>query len=235
MSPQPASDPNVHQLSPHGMAMVPTEFKLEPRCRVCRNDTVRVKVNGMLSGGNSYASIVRALAEENAALSQCDRVTIDSVRNHTARHFPVQHVAKATYREILERRAQENAVDFVEGLGVAITPMALYESVMVKGYQALMETETVVDINTAMTAANRLQALVDARSSQGDITDIWVKMNRVIEAVRTVVPERMWGEILERLESPDAPLSDSRDSAELDVPVFDPLGGVDFEDDEDDF
>jgi len=29
-------------------------------------------------------------------------VTIDSVRNHANRHFPVQQVARATYREILE-------------------------------------------------------------------------------------------------------------------------------------
>jgi hypothetical protein len=48
-------------------------------------------------------------------------MTIDSIRNHTARHFPVQHVAKATYREILERRAKENSVDFVEGVATAIT------------------------------------------------------------------------------------------------------------------
>jgi hypothetical protein len=30
-----------------------------------------------------------------------DRVTVDSVRNHAARHFPVQQAARATYREIL--------------------------------------------------------------------------------------------------------------------------------------
>jgi hypothetical protein len=58
----------------------------------------------------------RALGDVNATLDKCDRVTIDSIRNHTARHFPVQNAAKATYREILERRAKENAVDFVEGV-----------------------------------------------------------------------------------------------------------------------
>jgi hypothetical protein len=41
----------------------------------------------------------------------CDRVTIDSVRNHSARHYPVQNVAQATYRDIVERRAKENAPD----------------------------------------------------------------------------------------------------------------------------
>ena len=71
---------------------------LEPRCRVCRNDEVRQKVNDLLSGGASYAMILRTLEQDNAKLDQRDRVTIDSIRHHTKRHFPVQNVAKATYR-----------------------------------------------------------------------------------------------------------------------------------------
>jgi hypothetical protein len=59
-----------------------------------------------------------------------------TIRNHTARHFSVQHVARAAYREILERRAKENSVDFIEGVATAITPMAFLESVMVKAAPA---------------------------------------------------------------------------------------------------
>jgi hypothetical protein len=68
--------------------------------------------------------ILRAIEDDNIRLDKRDRITIDSVRNHTARHFPVQNVAKATYREILERRAKENGVDFVNGVATVITPMA---------------------------------------------------------------------------------------------------------------
>jgi hypothetical protein len=68
---------------------------------------VRTKVNDLLATGASYAMVVRALGDDNATLEQRDRVTIDSIRNHTARHFPVQNVARATYREILERRAKD--------------------------------------------------------------------------------------------------------------------------------
>ena len=110
-------------------------FHLEPRCRVCRNDVLRKKVNDMLATGASYAMVLRALGEDNAELGKCDRVTIDSIRNHTVRHFPVQNVAKATYREILELRARANGVDFVEGVATAITPIAFLETVMVKSYE----------------------------------------------------------------------------------------------------
>ena len=37
-------------------------FHLEPRCRVCRNNLLREKVNHMLATGASYAMVVRALA-----------------------------------------------------------------------------------------------------------------------------------------------------------------------------
>ena len=102
-------------------------FHLEPRCRVCRNDQLRKKVNDLLASGASYAMIVRALSAHNTELAKCDRVTIDSVRNHCGRHFPVQQTTHATYREILERRARENQVDFVEGVAIALTPIAFYE------------------------------------------------------------------------------------------------------------
>ena len=64
-----------------------------------------------LPAPRGYAYIVRALAADNAKLDPRDRFTVDSVRTHCARHFPVQSIARATYRDILERRAQENRVD----------------------------------------------------------------------------------------------------------------------------
>jgi hypothetical protein len=94
--------------------------------------------------------ILRALGDDNATLQQGDRVTIDSIRNNTARHFPVQQVARATYREILERRAEENSVDFIEGVATAITPLAFLETVMVRGYQTLVDEHTAVSYRDAI-------------------------------------------------------------------------------------
>ena len=158
-------------------------FHLEPRCRVCRNDQVRKKVNDMLAMGVSYTMVLRALQEDNAKLDSCDRVTIDSVRNHCVRHFPVQNVARATYRAILEWRAQENSVDFIKGVATTITPMAFYETVMVKGYETLVDSDTKVDVSTGMIAAVRLQALIDSRAGQPDTAHIMAQVTHIIEAV----------------------------------------------------
>ena len=70
-----------------------------------RNDQARRKVNDLLATGSSYALILRALAADDAELDKCDRATVDSIRIHTTKHFPVQQVVRATHREILERRA----------------------------------------------------------------------------------------------------------------------------------
>ena len=111
---------------------------------------MRTKVNDLLATGASYAMVLRALGDDNATLEQRDRVTIDSIRNHCVRHFPVQQVARATYREILERRAKENSVDFIEGVATAVTPVAFLETVMVKGYQTLVDELTTVSYRDGM-------------------------------------------------------------------------------------
>ena len=175
-------------------------FHLEPRCRVCRNDQVRKTVNDMLASGASYAMVVRALAADNAELDKCDRVTIDSVRNHCGRHFPVQKTAHATYREILERRAKANGLDFVEGVATAITPIAFFETIMVKSYETLVDSDTKVDVHTGIVAAGRLQSLIDSRDYSRDLLVLKVQLGQICDAVKSTVPQEMWGEIVEKIE-----------------------------------
>ena len=157
-------------------------------------------MNDLLATGASYAMIVRALGEDNNKLDKRDRVTVDSIRNHTARHFPVQNVAKATYREILESRAKANGVDFVEGVASAITPIAFFETVMVKSYETLVDSNTKVDVHTGMVAAGRLQSLIDSRDYSHELLVMKVQMAAICAAVKSTVPQEMWGEIVEKLE-----------------------------------
>ncbi len=189
-------------------------FRREARCRVCRDEAVCRKVNHMLASGASYAFIVRSLAEDNARRDERDRVTVDSVRNHCRRHFPIQQVSHATYREILERRARENAVDFVKGVATALTPMAFFETVMVKGYETLIDPDTTVDVNTAMIAAGRLQALIDSRAGKTRMAEVLVQMDRIINAIHDTVPEELWPELVRKIHGPvaaDTPMGEFED------------------------
>ena len=171
------------------------KFHLEPRCRVCRNDVLRKKVNDMLATGASYAQIVRALGEDNAHLDKRDQVTVDSVRTHTTKHFPVQQTAHATYREILELRARENQVDFVEGVAIALTPMAFYEVVMAKAFRTLVDDGTDVSVETGLRAAEKLQSVLDGRTRDTDVLEMKVALDQIGQVVRAVVPQSMWAAI----------------------------------------
>jgi hypothetical protein len=198
------------------------------------NDLVRKKVNDLLASGASYAMILRALRDDNAELDKPDRVTVDSIRNHTARHFPVQNVAKATYREILERRAQANGVDFAEGVATAITPLAFLETVMVKSYETLVDSDTKVDVNTGIMAAGRLQSLRDSRDYDHELLVMKVQMAAICAAVKSTVPQSMWGEIIEKLDEAEqhSEVLDVEEGAfDDDDEPFDPTEFID-EDDE---
>jgi hypothetical protein len=171
---------------------------LEPRCRVCRNDLVRKQVNDLLASGASYAMTLRALGDDSAV-----GVTSDSIRRHAERHFPVQNAARATYREILERRAQEAQIDFVNGLTTALTPVAFYEVVMNEAFRRLAAGDVDVSIDTGLRAAEKLQALTDARVGEADVVTMRAQMGRVIEFVREFVPREQWPALQARLRGED--------------------------------
>ena len=60
----------------------------------------------------------------------------------------------------------------MNGVATAITPMAFYETVMAKGYETLVGSDTKVDVNTGMIASGRLQALIESRASGTSMVDM---------------------------------------------------------------
>jgi hypothetical protein len=135
-----------------------------------------------------------AIGEDNAA-----GVTLDSIRNHAERHFDVQNAARATYREIVERRAREAQIDYVNGVATALTPMALYECVMNEAFRQLVAGDVAVSIDAGLRAAEKLQALTDARAGEADVATLRAQMGRVIEFVREFVPREQWPALQARL------------------------------------
>jgi hypothetical protein len=126
-------------------------FHLEPRCRVCRTEEVRRKVNSMLAAGGSYAGIVRSLIADNAKLPDADRVSVDSVRNHAARHFPAQNPAGIAYQEGLELRARQNQLAYLEAL-------------LIKSLETLTRDGAAVPVETGLQAASLLRTVLDGQN-----------------------------------------------------------------------
>jgi hypothetical protein len=190
----------------------------------------------MLAIAAPYAGIVRALTAENAELDTRDRITLDSIRTHATKHFPVQSVAKATYRDIVERRAQENRIDFIEGLATALTPLAFYEVVMAKAFSTLVDDGTEVSVETGLRAAEKLQSVLDGRDRGTEVLELKVALDLTRQAVRAVVPESMWGALiakLEELEQDQEALGVGRGS--FDDDDDDPYDPTEFIDEDDEF
>ena len=149
-------------------------FPLQPRCRVCRNDEVRTR---------STICWPVALATRWSCARSNRTTQARHARPGHHRFDPPPHQAAlpgAERREghlppILERRAQENGVDFVKGVATAITPMAFFETVMAKGYETLVDSGTKVEVNTGMVAAARLQALIESRAGGPESPTSWCR------------------------------------------------------------
>ena len=74
---------------------------------------------------------------------------------------------------------------------------------MNKAFRALVDNRTEVSVDTGMRAAEKLQVLMNARDYSAEIADIRLQLGRIIEAVRSTVPQQMWGTILKQLGLPD--------------------------------
>ena len=107
-------------------------------------------------------------------------------------------------------------------MATAITPIAFFETIMVKSYETLVDSNTKVDVNTGIVAAGRLQSLIDSRDHGHDLLVMKVQMAAICDAVKSTVPQEMWGAIIEKL-----------DEAEQHQEALD-VGTDSFDDDDDD-
>lgn len=91
-----------------------------------------------------------------------------------------------------------------------------------------MDPDTKVDVNTGMIAAGRLQSLIDSRAGQPDLLQVRLQFNQILNAVKSTVPEEMWGDIVEQLDQAQQPALSFDDETDRVEEVFDP--DCDFDD-----
>lgn len=87
----------------------------EPRCRICRNEAVRIMVNAMLDWRGvredygrcrvhtpTYMDILRHLVPINEHRSDDDQITYDCLWHHAKWHYDVAGVADYWCRQIMK-------------------------------------------------------------------------------------------------------------------------------------
>lgn len=203
------------------------QIRPETRCRVCQDENTRQLVNRLLSHGIAYSEIVGILEPVNKLRRKNNKISYNSVWTHARRHFNVQEPARALYRTILEKRAKEVEAEYVEGVGHHVNVLSYLETVMVKGYQELVSENQNVSVEQGMSAALKLNRLLKEESSDHKAAEQLQQMNKIIAAVKEVVPEKYYSQILAKLEDSNIGALDVEEE------VIDAEEVADFEPDDD--
>ena len=208
-------------------------FRPATNCRVCQTEGASEVANKMLSYGATYRDIMDILAPLNTRRPKDEPITVASISNHARRHFPLEEAANAVYRKIVEKRAKEAEVDFINGVGGAVTALGFLEVVVQKGYENVIQEGVTVGPDTAVRAAKELASIEAQRNADDtDIAEVMVKMNEVIQAVREEADPETWERIRARLSGEESPAQSRQDAIEAEVEEvrgYDP-GDPDWED-----
>src|SRR6478672_5777390 len=78
--------------------------------------------------------------------------------------------------------------------------LAFYEVVMAKAFRTLVDDGTEVSVETGLRAAGKLQSVLDGRERGTDVLELKVQLGQISDAVKSTVPQEMWGAIVEKLE-----------------------------------
>lgn len=183
---------------------------VEPRCYVCCETESRDFVNTLLANGATNRQIAEFCeAINNRRREAGDKREIDArnVYIHRREHFNVDEPAMAIYREIMERRAEEASKDHINGIGHAITPLAVMETVLVKGYARTMKEDTEVSIKEMVDTAAKLHDITSREAGTKKMADLVYKMDRIIQAAQEFVPVEQQEAFLARVEGRETPIN----------------------------
>lgn len=168
------------------------EVRPEPRCRVCRDEEIRTLVNKLLAHGMTLRDINDVIVPMNRKRPARDRINLNNIREHRKRHFDVQAPANAVYRKIIEQRAKDLNLDYEQGIGTAITHLAYLDTMIAKGYETLINEETVVSYRDGLEASSRRDQLTRENAGAVEQARIMAEMDRVIAVVKEVcTPEQL--------------------------------------------
>lgn len=179
---------------------------VEPRCYVCCEPESRDLVNTMLANGATNRHIAEMCEGINSRRRERgdDReINARCVYIHRREHFNIEEPAMAIYREIMERRAEEANRDHINGIGHAITPKAVLETVLVKGYMGVNNPESTVSVKEAMDAAVKLHELTSREAGTKKMADLLYTMDRIISAAQEFIPPSQHQAFLDRVDGRD--------------------------------
>jgi hypothetical protein len=181
--------------------------KTEPRCFVCCEAESKKLVNKLLAAGLTNREIAESCDGINARRRQVGDVRFIEaahVYRHRKEHFSVDEPAKAVYRSITERYAEQSNIDHINGVGTAVHPYALMHVVMTKGFEGIVNDRQLVSTGDALKAAKDLHQMTAADADQKKMADILYTLDRIISAAQHFIPAAQHEEFLAMVEGREA-------------------------------
>lgn len=193
-------------------------FRPATKCRICQTEGASEVANKMLTYGATYNDIMAILKPLNTRRPKDDQITINSISHHARNHFPLEEAAQAVYRKLVEKRAAQAEVDFVNGVGGAVTALGFLDVVVQKGYENVIQESVTVGPDTAVRAAKEIAAIEAQRDAEDtDIAEVMSKMDQVIRAVREEADPATWERIRSRLTGESSARSAPQDLGTIDA------------------
>jgi hypothetical protein len=178
-------------------------YRMVSSCYVCCEVESRDLVNKLIAAGLTNREITECCGAINSRRRDNNDDRVIKARNvwtHRTEHFNVDKPAQAMLREIAERRAAEQNRDFVNGIAHIVTPYAVLEGAMVKGYASITDEATQISVKDTILAAVKLDELTNRDAGSKTIASLMYKMDRIIGAIREIVPEQYHQAILDRID-----------------------------------
>lgn len=125
------------------------------------------------------------------------RPTQPSIRNHAEFHMPTE---KLLVRKIVERRAREQQLDYLEGSKSILTAHSVMELIAQKGWEELVENRLKPDVKDTMAAVLSLKKLEDEASDNASMAEMLAQFNVVLTAIKEVCPPEVLEALMERID-----------------------------------
>lgn len=216
---QSVTPPDRQELLPVELNGRNYDLIYDPRCRVCRlgPDGVHV-VNKMLTEGFTYRDIskqVQILDIPNGP----HRLATSQIQSHFEKHLPAK---SAAVRTILEHRAAQMQKDFIEGTENLVTPYVYAEVMMQKAFQDMATSSHAISPKDGIEAAKILHQFNKEEASNSDMAEALSQLNKIISAVRDVVPAQMFTQIIDKIQGNQITTTvDAEESDEEEVDLID--------------
>lgn len=163
---------------------------IESRCTVC-NHPSKLAIEQMLLAGLSYSQIEREFINSKNPVSR------GSVSTHAKKHMSYED---AIVRRVVEKQAQQAMIDVENSADTLITKEAFLKVAIQKGFENLISNETTVRISDVVKAIQTLDAM-EEKAVTVTIERFKAQHEAFMRAVKEVVPEDYWNEIVEKTKS----------------------------------